>query len=200
MLTAVARNLRFLAARQTQSGDRVDICVVLRDPTLVARTLELVAVPVPDVTPLVTRLTRILRSNVANRNFSLSCFVLDPLLEPSERTLVEASVHPLAVIKIFADVAQISQCEDWFLELVGVLNGPSRRLLDDVSEYVLVVVGSIVNLPLCGVALLKLFQRREHLLAKVPSATTVDEQWVSRSSSLAGTARKQVGFANVESH
>jgi hypothetical protein len=45
---------------------------------------------------------------------------------------------------------------------------------------------------------LESLERREHLFAKVTSATTVDEQWVSRSPLLAGTAREQVCFANVE--
>ena len=49
---------------------RVDVCVVLRELTLVVRTPELVAVPVPDVAALVTRLTRVLRSNVANRKYT----------------------------------------------------------------------------------------------------------------------------------
>jgi hypothetical protein len=79
---------------------RVDVCVVLRYPTLVVRTPELVAVPVPDVAALVICLTRVLRSNVFDRKPCLSCFVLDTLLEASERPCVEASVHPLAVNRI----------------------------------------------------------------------------------------------------
>jgi len=72
MLAAVARSRRDLAARQTTSGDRVDVCVVLRDPTLVVLTPKLVAVPVPDVAALMTRLTRVLRSDVFDRKPCLS--------------------------------------------------------------------------------------------------------------------------------
>jgi len=98
-----------------------------------------------------TRLTRVLRSNVANRQSSLSCFVLDTLLEASERPCVEASVHPLAVIEAFADVAQVFQHEDGFLEPAGVLDGTSRRLLDDIRECILVVVELLVNPPLSSI-------------------------------------------------
>jgi hypothetical protein len=123
MLAAVARSRRDLAARQTTSGDRVDVCVVLRDPTLVVLTPKLVAVPVPDVAALVTRLTRVLRSDVFDRKPRLSCLVLDTLLKPSERPCVEASVHPLAVIQVFTDVRKVFQHEDWLLESTGVLDG-----------------------------------------------------------------------------
>jgi hypothetical protein len=112
---------------------------------------------------------------------------------------VEASVHPLTVIEVFADVAQVFQHKDWLLEPASVLDGPSRRLFNDVSECMLVVVESFINPPLGGVTLLEPFQRREHLFAKVPSATTIDEQWVSRRVLLAGTAREQMGFTNIES-
>ncbi|ERG94469.1 MAG: hypothetical protein J07HQW2_00903, partial [Haloquadratum walsbyi J07HQW2] len=85
ILTAVARSRRDLAARQTTSGDRVDVCVILRYPTLIGWTAELVAVPLADVAALVAYLARVLRSDVCDRNPSFSCFGLNALLKPSER-------------------------------------------------------------------------------------------------------------------
>ena len=64
---------------------RVDVCVVLRYPTLVVLAPKHVAVPVPDVAALVADLTRVSWFNVFDQDTSLSCLVLDTLLEPSER-------------------------------------------------------------------------------------------------------------------
>ena len=172
---------------------RVDVCVVLRYPTLVVLAPELVAVPVPDVAALVTRLTRVLRSDVFDRKPCLSCLVLDAPLGPSERPCVGSSVHPLTVIEVFADVRKVFQHEDWLLESTDILDGTSRRLLDDVCECVLVVVESLVYPPPCGVTLLESLERREQPFAKVTSATTVREQWVSRSLLLAPSALAEEG-------
>nr|CAA25389.1 unnamed protein product [Halobacterium phage phiH] len=168
---------------------RVDVCVVLRYPTLVVLTPELIAVPIPDVAALVARLARVLRANVFDRDASLSCFVLDTLLQASERPCVEASVHPFAVVEVFADVREVFQNDHRLLESAGVLDCLPRRLFDDVCECVLVVVESLVNPPLGGVTLLQSLQRCEHLFAEVTSAAAVDEQWVSRSALLAHSPR-----------
>jgi len=120
-------------------------------------------------------MTRVLRSDVSDREPGLSCAVLDTVLQPSERPRAEATVRPLAVVKTLTDVREVFQHNDRLLELLGVFECLPRSLLDDVCECFLVVVEPLVNLPLSGVTLLEARERREHLFTEVTSATTSND-------------------------
>ena len=124
MLAAVARNRRLLAARQTQSGDRVDIRLVLRNPTLVVRASECrLRRPRTGVAAGVARLVRVRRVHEPHRDTRFEGLVLDAPLGSSERPIAETAIHPRAVVEVFADVRQVFENNHRILELSGVLNG-----------------------------------------------------------------------------
>ena len=190
-----------LSPRVEATGDvgrRVDVRLVLRNPTLRVRASERrLRTSRTEVAAGVARLTRVRRIHEPNRNPGVKGFVLDAPGETRERPVVESPIHLLAAVEMFTDVRQVFKNDYRILELSGVLDGLSRRLLHDVREGVLIVVESFVHAPL-GVSLLKTAERREHLFAKVSGASAVVDVRLGWSPVPTGTARQEFGFANVE--
>jgi hypothetical protein len=136
-----------------------------------------------------------------NRNASFGGLVLNPISEPSERPSMQSTVHVRTVIQPLTDVRQVFEDDNRIIELLGILNSLSRRLLDNIRQSVLVVVESVITSPLCTVAFLQAFQRGVHLLAELSSARTVEQKRLFRRSVLReGTARQEFGFADVEAN
>ena len=190
-----------LSPRVEATGDvgrRVDVCLVLRNPTLAVRASERrLRTSRAEVSAGVTRLTGVRRVHLLNRDTSVTRFVLDASGETRERPIVETAVHPFAVVEMFADVRQVFENYHGFLELLGVLDGLSRRFLHDVRQRVLVVVESLVNTPV-SVTFLETAKRREHLLAEVSRSPAIDQHRLNWSIVLTGTARQEFGFTDIE--
>jgi len=178
---------------------RVQICLIRRHPTAVVGATKLRLTRArSDVGARMARLRRVRWIDVLDRDASIEGFVLDTVLQSGERPCVKTTVHPLSAVQRLTDVRQIFEDNYWLLKLSGVLDGLSARLLDNIRECVLVVVGTLVNPPIGGVTLSKTTERREHLFPKMSRVSTVNEQWVLWSTALDGTADEQRRFTHIE--
>ena len=198
MLAAVARSRRDLAARQTTSGDRVDVRLVLRHPTLRVRASKRrLRRPRTEVAAGMARLRGVRRIHEPNRNPGVTGFVLDTSGKTRERPIVESAVHPLAVVEMLTDVRQIFEKDNGILEGTGVLNGFAGCFFHDIRQSVLVVVEPFVHAPL-GVSFLEPPEGGEHLLADLACPTAIVDVRPSWSLVPTGTASQEFGFTDVE--
>jgi hypothetical protein len=118
MLVAVARSRRDLAARQTTSGDRVDIRLVLRHPTLIVRASERrLRRPRTEVAVGVARLGRVRRVHLLHWDTRFEGFVFDASGETCERPVVEPAEGRE---HLFAEVSRSSAVVDVRFGWIGV--------------------------------------------------------------------------------
>ncbi|KYH23974.1 hypothetical protein HAPAU_40530 [Halalkalicoccus paucihalophilus] len=125
-----------LSPRVDAVGDvrrRVDVCLILRNPTLRVRTTELGLRTTPtDVSARVARLRGVRRVDEPDRDACVKRLILDPPGKASEGPRVKASVHVLPVVESFPDVRQVFKDDYGVVEGFGVFDGTPRRLLNDV--------------------------------------------------------------------
>lgn len=179
----------------------VNICLILRDPTLRIRTLELGLRPTTtDVTTGVARLGRVARVHELDRDAGFEGLVLNPVGESGKRPRVQTPIHVLSVIQILTDVRQVLECDHGVVEGRSVLDGFSRRLLNNIRQRVLVVVETFVHSPLLSVTLLEALQGRVHFLPECPRTSAVVDVRLDRSVVLTGTARQQFRLADIEAN
>ena len=194
---AAVRLRRDLAARQTWSGDRVGVRLVLRHPTSFSE--RRLRTPRTEVVTGVARLRRVRRVRFPYQDTHFEGFVLDASGKTRERSVVETPVHPLLVVEMLADVRQVFEHDNRVLKGLGVFDRFAGRLLHDVREGVLVGVESLIYAPLGSVTLSESLGRGMHLFAEVPGAAAIVDGRLSWSIVVRqGTARQEFGFADVE--
>ncbi len=177
---------------------RVNVCLVLRHPTVGVRTAELrLRTTRTDVSAGVARLAGVGGIHELNRYPCVEGFILDSRCEPCERPRVETPIHPLTIVQLLANVRQVFKRDNRVFELLCVFHSLPRRLLDNIRQGVLIVVKTFVDPPV-GITFLQTTEGREHFFAELSCPPAIEQHGLGWSTVLTGTARQEFGFTDIE--